>query len=139
MTDGRFRNLAVTGHKDPNYEYRWVNDDPGRIHSLTVLDDWDRVTEDMLGERHEKDKGVGAGVERVVDKMSGKRAILLRKPKEFYLADKAKEQVQLDELDATLRKGAAVNPESLQAKDPGKVYVPKGGIVIDDGRRGQTQ
>lgn len=134
-SEGRLRNLAVVGNIDPNYEYRWVNDEPGRIHQLTVLDDYDPVTTDMLGERHEKDKGAGTNVERVVDKVTGKRAVLLRKPKQFYVADKAKEQGQLDELEASIKQGGSTSSQGLQAQEPGKAYVPQGGIVIQDGRR----
>lgn len=134
--DGRLRNLAINGKVDPNYVYRWVNDDPGRIHALTVTDDYDVVTTEMTGERAEKDKGTGSNVERVVDKVTGKRAILLRKPREYYVADKAKEQASIDELDSAIKSGVSSAPNSLQASEPGKAYVPQGGIVVQDGRRG---
>lgn len=134
---GRLRNLAVDESKlDPDYVYRWINDDPGRVQSLTVRDDWDVVTTEALGERDAKDKGVGSNVERVVDKVTGKRAVLVRKPRDYYYADKAKEQGLIDEMDAALKRGESRAEGSLQAMEPSKAYVPRGGISIQDGRRG---
>ena len=137
MGDGRLRNLAVTGHMDPNFEYRWINDDPGRVHNLTKRDDWDVVTDDQLGERHEKDRGVGSGVERVVDRVTGKRAILVRKPKDYFVEDRAKAQRRVDEIDQMIKRGhVPAGTGDQQPLQPGSnAYVPAGGIVIQDGRR----
>lgn len=133
LGEGRLRNLSVEGTKDPNYVYRWINDDPGRVHKLTVMDDWDRVTNADLGLRDDRDKNVGAGVERIVDKVTGKRAVLVRKRKDYYAEDKAKEQAQLDETDAALQRGQSRSPEGLQGPH---AYIPAEGISIRDGRRG---
>jgi hypothetical protein len=138
MGDGRFRNLAVVGTMDPDYEYRWINDEPGRVHNLTVRDDWDPVTDQMLGARSEKDKGVGSGVERIVDKATGQRAVLVRKRKDYALEDRAKAQRHIDELDAMIKQGhvPAVGGQGQESLRPGvNAYVPAGGIVIQDGRR----
>lgn len=137
MGDGRLRNLAVAGELDPNYEYRWINDDPGRVHQLTVRDDWDRVTDEMLGERHEKDRQIGSGVERVVERSTGKRAILVRKRKDFYVADKLKEQSRVETLESAIKRGQAPSgPNGEQPLSAGdNAYVPAGGISIRDGRR----
>lgn len=136
MGDGRLRNLAVTGNMDPNYEYRWINDDPGRVFNLTKRDDWDVVTDDMLGERHEKDKGVGSGVERVVDRATGKRAILVRKLKEYVAEDRAKAQRRLDEIDSQIKHGMVPSKGNEKPLQVGvDAYVPAGGISIQDGRR----
>jgi hypothetical protein len=133
---GRGRHLEVTGNKDANYEYRWVNDDPGRMHSLTVRDDWDPVKVGDLGETHDKDKNIGTIVERIVDKASGKRAVLLRKPKEFYSADKAKEQAAIDETESAIKRGAV---EGAGAQDlNGRAYIPSGGIQMSSGGRTYT-
>jgi hypothetical protein len=123
---------------DPDYEYRWINAEPGRVHNLTVRDDWDPVTEEMLGNRHEKDKGVGSGVERIVDRGTGARAILVRKRKEYVVEDRAKAQARIDEMDAMLKRGdvPTVNGSNGDQLRPGvNAYVPAGGISIQDGRR----
>lgn len=138
MGDGRLRNLAIAGTLDDRYTYRWVNDDPGRIYKLNTLDDWDPVTTDELGERHDKDKGVGSNVERVVDRTTGRKAVLMRKLKEFYTADKAKEQTSIDGIDAALRTGQVRAPAGISSEsvEMNKMYVPAGGISISDGRKG---
>ena len=63
--------LAVVGEKDPNYVYRWINDNNhGRVHSMTVEDDWDVVSTEEMGS---KDKGTGTVLERPVDRQGWKR------------------------------------------------------------------
>lgn len=136
ITTGRLRNLAIDGDLDSRYEYRWINDDPGRVHNLTVRDDWDIVTTEMLGARSEKDKGVGSNVERIVGKTDGKRGVLVRKLKDYYVADKAKEQGQIDETENSMKRGKVNSPDGLRETEVDKSYVPSGGISIQDGRRG---
>lgn len=136
VTTNRMRNLSVDGDMDSAYEYRWINDTPGRVHNLTVRDDWDVVTSEMLGARHEKDKGVGSGVERIVDKGTGGKAILVRKLRDYYVKDKAKEQAFIDETDAAMKRGEVRSPEGLRESEAVASYVPQGGINIQDGRRG---
>ncbi|UOF81824.1 hypothetical protein [Caudoviricetes sp.] len=126
MSDDRLRNLNIAGKLDPDYTYRFINDEPGRVHKLTALDDWDIVNASEL-EPNAKDKGVGSQVERIVDRRSGQRAILVRKRKEYYAADKAKEQAQIDDLEKSIKQGAAPGPEALREGS----YVPQGGIRID--------
>ena len=42
--NGMFLRLGVDpATKDPNYEYRWINDDKGRLQAMTQQDDWDFV------------------------------------------------------------------------------------------------
>ena len=118
--------------------YRWINDEPGRVHNLTVRDDYDRVTEDMLsGPKSDRDRQIGSGLERIVEKASGKRAILVRKRREFYTEDKAKEQGavdrQMDAIKQGMTPGGQRGEQSLTAAD--HAYVPPGGISIQDGRR----
>lgn len=137
MGDGRLRNLAVDGVMDENYVYRWINAEPGRVHNLTKRDDWDLVTENDLGIRGAKDAQVGLGVERVVDRKEGMRAILVRKPKDYYVEDRTKAQKRLDDLDNLIKRGEV--PAAGADVEPRKIgvnaYVPAGGITIQDGRR----
>lgn len=110
--------------KDPNFEYRWVNDRPGRVQQLTKLDDWDRAPEMMEG------TGLGTVTERAVDSYTGERAVLLRKPKEFYDSDKAEEAKLLDQRDEAMRRGPLPNPEGIAA-EPDKTYVPGGRNIVN--------
>lgn len=137
---GRLRTLAIEGDLDPNYTYRWINDDPGRVHALTVRDDWERVTAAELGQADERDKNLGTGVERIVDKVSGKRAVLVRKPKDYYFEDKAKEQQHLEEIDKMIKHGqvpvAPPDNADVSGKDMAAQYVPAGAISIRNGAKG---
>lgn len=131
---GRQRRLAVdTRNFDPEYTYRFINDDPGRVHSLTKQDDWDIVTHSDLGERDAKEKGVGSNVEFIADRETGKRAILVRKRLEYYKEDKAKEQAAIDETVAALKRGETKGAEALSGAH---AYVPDGGIHIRERSRG---
>lgn len=122
---GPERNLKLAiPNKDPNYEYRWVNDRPGRVQQLTVHDDWDKAPETMAG------AGLGSSVtERNVDSYTGERAVLLRKRKEFYDADKAEEAKALDARDEAMRRGPLPTPEN--AVDADKQYVPGGRNIVN--------
>lgn len=123
---GAERNLKLNvpeSMKDPNFVYRWVNDRPGRVLQMTTMDDWEKapiVTEQNAGE--------GTVETRVVDKSVGERAVLLRKPKDFYEADKAEEQKLLDARDETMRRGAPDSQEGLSSSD--NAYVPGGRNII---------
>ena len=126
------RRLAVdTRNFDPAYTYRFINDEPGRVHALTKQDDWDIVTSAEIGERDAKEKGVGTGVEFVVDRSTGKRAVLVRKPLDYYKADKAKEQARIAQVVADIKRGEHKSAEALNGPT---AYVPEGGIQIRDGR-----
>lgn len=115
--------------KDPNFEYRWFNDEPGRVLAKTKQDDWDLVKPDEL-------KGL-ADAERVIERgASGaggqpRKAFLARKPKEYYQADKAKEQALIDAREESLKRGVAPSPEGLQGPT---TYVPAGVNTISHGR-----
>jgi len=111
--------------KDPNYEHRWVNDRPGRVQQLTQQDDWEPVP---------GMEGVGLGksvTERAVDSYTGERAVLLRKPKEFYDADKKAEQKALDERDEAMRRGPLPTPEGAGGGEADKVYTPGGRNIVN--------
>lgn len=131
------RRLAVdTTRLDPNYEYRWINDDPGRIEALTVHDDWDIVTDTDLKPGTDTP---GSQVSTVVGTSAngaGKRAYLARKPKAFYQEDTAAKQRALDETDNALRRGTLANSATETRAMSGHAYVPSGGISIKESHQG---
>lgn len=109
--------------KDKDFEYRWINDRPGRVQQLTKRDDWDFapiVTEQNAGE--------GTVETRVVDKSVGERAVLLRKPKQFYDADKLEEQKVLDARDEAMRRAPPSSSEGLNGPES---YVPGGRNIVN--------
>ncbi len=114
--------------KDPNFVYRFVNDRPGRVKQLTQMDDYEVVS----SEDGRIDSGTSEGtvVKRTVDRGQGDEAVLLRKPRHYYEADKAEEQKLLDARDEQLRAGAAPSSEGLSGSE---AYVP-GGSKGRDGR-----
>lgn len=121
MGPERHLKLAIP-NKDPNYEYRWVNNRPGRVHQLTTMDDWDIAPE-------QEGAGLGTVGERTVDKGTGERAILLRKPKEFYDEDQAEKERMLKARDETMRRGPL--PSAEGAGGDGTTYVPGGRNIVN--------
>lgn len=128
-TLGADRNLKLhvpEDFKDKDFEYRWVNDRPGRVQQLTVQDDWEQVSSTdalMLQEQVSE----GTVIKRVADKYQGENAVLLRKPKKFYQEDKAEEQKLLDKRDETMRQGALPGQEALTGSES---YVPSGRNIV---------
>ena len=106
------------------YEYRWINDEAERIHSLTVNDDWDIVSdrEKATGTGSELASQVGSGA-----KGSPLRAILVRKLKEYHDADKADQQRLIDAQEDALKGNV---PEGADAEN---LYQPKTQTTISRG------
>lgn len=120
----RGKKLSVPADfKDPNFEYRWVNDRPGRVQQL-YREDWDAVD----GASQIDSKSIGTTVERVADKFSGEKTILMRKPREYHEADQLEKKKALDKVDEALRVGAPPSPEGLAGP---QAYVPGGRNKID--------
>lgn len=123
--------LAVhEGAKDPNYEYRIINDKPGRIHQKTVMDDWDIVkTTEMNGHvDYAKQAGEGTPMAFMAGSMEGgapMKAYLCRKPKQFYEEDKGKEQAVIDAKEESIKRGIVKGPEG-QGLPQEVSYVPGG-------------
>ena len=115
-------------YKDPNFTYRWVNNRPGRVKQLTQMDDYEVVSsaDGDIG------RGVAEGtvVKRIADRSEGEEAVLLRKPRHFYEADKAEEQKLIEVRDEQIRAGALPSSEGLSGSE---AYVP-GGRRGQDGR-----
>lgn len=129
---GGTRDILTVKNKDPNFEYRWVRDVPGRI--LRFQDGgWEVVTDDLQ---------VG---QRAVDSPSGKVAsaltkhgggnltlVLMRIPKEWYDEDQTAKQdkvdAQEDSMQEDIRRGRIPG-----SSDPG--YIPEGGGLSNVSRR----
>lgn len=118
---GPERNLKLyvpPDQKDPNFEYRWVNDRPGRVRQMTQYDDWDVVSGIDPSSSAE-----GTVTTRIVDSGAGEKGVLLRKPKEYYDEDRAEAEKALKARDDELRQGASTSPEGLSGP---QAYVPGG-------------
>lgn len=108
---------------DPDYEYRWVNDAPGRVQAL-YEQDWDRVEDPQIA-----GEGNSAGTvpTKFVGNVAGAptNAVLMRKRKEWFVADQKEKRKPLDEMDKAIRRGA-------EQKDPelSDAYTPNGSNSI---------
>jgi hypothetical protein len=116
--------------KDPNFNSRWVNDRAGRVRQLTVEDDWDVVDTAKLG--GDPDPGIntaeGTVINRVGDKFTGERMVLLQKPKEYFEKDRAEKAARLDQIEASMRR----KPPAAQGGlgDADNAYIPGGKNTI---------
>jgi hypothetical protein len=126
---GKTRRLALDESKldRENFEYRWVNDVPGRIHHMTVNDDWDVVT-DHSGAMKDDNASMGAGVSAyagVQKNGSALSTVLLRKPKDFCEQDRARKQEAIKEMETAM---VATNGSKIEGD---RAYLPEnGGLAI---------
>jgi hypothetical protein len=104
-----------------NFEYRWVNDRPGRVQQMTVQDDWDVVSTDRPDQLTAAAEG--SVMRRAVDKATGDNAVLLKKPKQYFEADRLEKQKPVDAVEKALRQGPAPSSEGISGSD---AYVPGG-------------
>lgn len=100
------RNVLTVAGKDPNFEYRFVNDTGDRVASY-VEDGWETVdAKDVrIG-----DKRIGAPSEQgSIAEASvglGDTAILMRIPKEYYEEDQAAKQAYVNRTEEAMRERA---------------------------------
>ena len=98
---GRRSILTVSG-KDPNYEYRWVINDPDRVDGLMEVGYEPVKHKVRIGERSVEQGGeVGAIVTRRAG--GGVEYVLMRILKEWYIADQKAKQRDLDAQEATIK------------------------------------
>lgn len=120
------RRLALPEEKldRTTYQYRWVNDTPGRIDML-YSQDWDLVGNEELGSG-------GYTVDRHGDVAPNRIALtsrLMRKPVELYQADHAVRQNALDEEMQAAELGRKVvngpDAEGAEVGGQGRLYTPR--------------
>lgn len=109
--------------KDPNFEYRWINNRPGRVQQLTHQDDYDIVSAADMESR-----SIGTTVERAGNSRDGESMILVRKPKAYHEEDRAKAAKAIDATEEAMRRSAPASPEGLSGPT---AYVPGGKNTIN--------
>ena len=99
--EGRNR-LAVKG-KDPNYDYRIVNDTDDRVNDM-LDQDWEiDLSEDIrVGDGRIDDIG-RLGKARILSVGGGIKAIVMRKRKDWYEEDQAAKQEYVNRTEAAMR------------------------------------
>lgn len=93
-------------NKDPNFEYRFVNDDGDRVQEL-IDRGYEVVTksETKVGDKR-VDGGSSEGSIASVNSGEGKRVILMKQRKEFYEEDQAIKQGEIDKLEQATKQEA---------------------------------
>lgn len=91
--NGFFLRLGIDDYfKNPDYVFRWFNDDRGKLEDRTTRDDWDFVTDDRLV-NGSRENGVDTRVRRQVGSRSDGMpmyAYLCRKLKSYQDEDEAR-------------------------------------------------
>ena len=126
------------------YAYRFINDTGGRLHELTVNDDWDVVKDPRVKSDNDNQ---GAPVRKLVGSNqdgSPIYAYLCRKLKTYYVADRKSKAKRTDDLEAELKRGVVrpitvdgVKEATASTADP-TVYIPEGGISISHAPRAKV-
>lgn len=118
--------------KDPNFIYRFVNDRPGRVRQLTQMDDYSVVSANELNGALDPEKSTAEGtvVTRTADSTIGERVILLKKPREYYEADRKEYDAAIAAQEDTVRQGRPLTPE---ADNGSHAYTPGGKNIIARG------
>ena len=121
------RDILTVKGKDPNYEYRFVLDIPGRIQRFND-GGWEVVTDDLeVGQKAvDSPKGkVGSAITKHAG--SGRTYVLMRIPKEWYDEDQMAKQDRVDAMERTMQE------ELRQGRFPGAGSSDKGSYVPDGG------
>lgn len=105
---------------DPAYEYRWANDENGRVQQLESQD-WDVVDNEAIA----KEGNVGGGTVPTRHVGGNGKAVLMRKLKDWHQADRRAGFNRLDEMDKAIRKGAEQKDTELAG-----AYTPNGENTI---------
>lgn len=109
--------LTVKG-KDPNYEYRFVNDTGDRVASFQE-GGWEPVpaAEVRVGDaRVEQVSSEGSIAQASVSRQTREKAILMKIPKDWYEEDQKAKQARIDELEASTRQQALSTNELRTGK-----------------------
>ncbi|WP_299517287.1 hypothetical protein [uncultured Flavobacterium sp.] len=98
--------LNITGEKDPNFHYRFVNDVGSRVYNYQQAG-YEIVTDGDLtvGDSRVSDASDLGSPRRVVGDQ-GTTSVLMRIPKEYFDEDQAKKNAALDEQDQAMKQQA---------------------------------
>lgn len=97
---------AILGDKDPNYEYRFVNDTGSRIANFQAMG-YEIVEDDSLkvgDARVDTPSDIGSA-KRVVSN-DGNVALLMRIKREYYEEDQAAKAAQISETEQAMKQDA---------------------------------
>lgn len=120
------RNVLTVKDRDPAFNYRWVNDEDGRVQMFeeagyTAVKEPTEVGDPRAGDASQ----LGSVSRKPVG--GGKSAVLMKIPKEFYEEDQAAKEARIAEKEKSL----------LQEADGEGFYGE--GLKIKQGARGRVQ
>jgi hypothetical protein len=98
---------TISGEKDPNFQYCFVNDIGSRIHQMKEAG-YEFVTDDdmVVGKARVSDPTSQGSAKRVVSK-DGTVSFLMRQKKEWFDEDQKAKQDRVDELEQSMKNEAS--------------------------------
>ena len=105
--NGEARNVLHVNHKDPNYEYRWVHDDPDRVAQFE--DAWWEIDRDPRNLRSgDRKVDTSEGTSSLVQARAGqgRKYVLMKVPKELYEADQKAKHEEIDRVESEMLREA---------------------------------
>jgi hypothetical protein len=113
------RNVLTVGGKDPNYEYRIVNDEGDRVEQFKAAGyDIVSASDVTVGDRR-INKASAEGTLAQVSVGGGMKAVVMRIKKEWYAEDQHAKMEQVAQTEA------ATKIEALKGSDYGKFTVDR--------------
>lgn len=126
--NGQFMRLGVDKSLlDPAYEYRWINDDRGRLTQLTQHDDWDFVDDERILSDSDRNEKTDTRVRRVVGAHRDNRplyAYYCRKRKDYCEEDRRKKSEAQAARRQTIIRQQDASESGGVADDPKHTYIP---------------
>lgn len=119
------RDILTVKDKDPNYEYRWVIDVPGRLDKFKQAG-YEVVTADLeIGQKAvDSNEKLGSAI---ITSRGGATLVLMRIPKEWYDEDQKAKQDKVDALEETLQAELRAGGFPGVGSGDRGTYVPTGG------------
>jgi len=100
------RNILTVKGKDPNYEYRIVNDTDDRITQLQEAG-YELVSDDAVDVGDKRvSQGTSVGSKKVFSVGQGIKAYVMRIKKEWYEEDQASKQRRVDAQESSIKEKA---------------------------------
>lgn len=98
------RNRLTVENKDPNYNYRIVNDIDGRVQDM-IDRDYELVLDATVGDKR-VDSVSSLGSAKQISVGKGIKAVVMRKRKDWDAEDQALKQKEIDDLEASMNEAA---------------------------------
>lgn len=118
-----------TSKLDPRFEHRWVNEENCQLRQAeaTFGGDWEFMpnTDGIMDDGRNVEQG--AKIARICDRGTGKRTVLMRKPKELYDDDQRIKREKIVKLTGQMQqRGAQMAPKLAGGdEDDSQTYTPK--------------